>query len=225
MKRFTLYILLLFGLLTAQAQANYQVSVADRQRIVTGSQSFQKDDREIMANALMWAIERGGQLKELITDIDYEKMRFTMDYNIIREGQSSFAAKLTIQVGQGRMVYLVNNIKGQTSGFSGMLGAAIFDKMSPEKKPKQKIMIEEFESANKKELLSLFEYINYHNKRLEHWNSIIENRIEKGMDVDDVTLILGKPIDIQKSGETTQYMYNTFTYVFFENGEVKSFMQ
>ena len=173
----------------------------------------------------MWAIERGGQLKELITDIDYEKMRFTMDYNIIREGQSSFAAKLTIQVGQGRMVYLVNNIKGQTSGFSGMLGAAIFDKMSPEKKPKQKIMIEEFESANKKELLSLFEYINYHNKRLEHWNSIIENRIEKGMDVDDVTLILGKPIDIQKSGETTQYMYNTFTYVFFENGEVKSFMQ
>lgn len=172
-----------------------------------------------MANALLWAIERGTQLKELVTDIDYERMRFTMDYNIIREGQSSFAAKLTIQVGQGRMVYLINNIKGQTSGFSGMLGAVSFDKMNPEKKPKQKAMIEEFESVNKKELKSLFEYIGQHDMKTGYWTSITENRLEKGMDVNDVILILGKPVDIQKSGETTQYMYNSFTYVFSKTGK------
>ena len=50
-------------------------------------------------------------------------------------------------------------------------------------------------------------------------------RESKGMSIEEVLLILGKPINIQKSAETVQYMYNTFTYVFFENGKVKSFMQ
>lgn len=207
------------------AQANFSVSIANKQRIVTGSQTFQKDDQVIFANALMWAIERGSQLKELIVDCDYEKLRFTMDYNIIRDEESSFTTKLSIQVGQGRMVYLVSDIKGQATGLSGMLGAVNFDKMNPEKKSKQKAMIEEFEIVNKKELMALIEYIGQHNTNIDYWQSITENRLEKGMGISDVVLILGKPVDIQKSGDTTQYMYNTFTYVFFEDGKVKSFMQ
>mgnify|MGYP002623817691 CR=1 FL=1 len=207
------------------AQANFNVSVANKQRIVTGSQTFQKDDKVILANALMWAIERGSQLKELISDCDYDKMRFSMDYNIIRENQASFTAKMTIQVNQGRMAYLVSDIRRQAAGLSAMLGAVNFDKMNPEKKPKQKAMIEEFEIANKKEIKALFDYIDSHDINTDHWNSIIDNKVEKGMAVSDILLILGKPIDIQKSGDTIQYMYNTFTYVFFEDGKVKSFMQ
>ena len=71
----------------------------------------------------------------------------------------------------------------------------------------------------------MFEYVRNHNTEVSKWESISEHRIEKGMSIEEVLLILGKPINIQKSAETVQYMYNTFTYVFFENGKVKSFMQ
>lgn len=207
------------------AQSGFQVTTADKERIVTGSQTFDKQDHEIFLNAMLWTIERGTQLKELISDCDFEKLRLTLDYNIIQEEATSFASKLTIQVSQGRLVYLVSDIKGQQTGLGGMLGAVQFNKMNPEKKPKQKQMVEEFEQQNKKILQSLLEFVGSTKTDLTFWQQISEGKLEKGMSKTDVMLILGKPIDIQTASGTTQMMYNSFTYVFLEEGKVKSFMQ
>lgn len=226
MKRLTLYIFsLLLSLTAIHAQENYKVSISDKHRIVTGSIEVNKADKVIFANALVWAIEQGEKYKELLADIDFDKMRMVIDYNLSNEGESSFTSKLTLQVSQGRLVYLVDNIKGQSSGLASMLGTTLFDKMNPEKKPKQKALIEEFEALNKKGLAKLFDYVRNHDTDVSKWDCIAENRLEKGMTVEDVTMILGKPINIQKSNTTIQYMYNTFTYVFFEDGKLKSFMQ
>ena len=156
---------------------------------------------------------------------DYENMRFTMAYSIVQEGGNTFTADLTIQVGQHRMVYLVSNIKGLPNGLSAFLGATSFNKMNPEKKPKQQEMITEFETLNKKELQALLKYVDTKSTVTSRWEAITQGQLEKGMTEDEVILILGKPVDVQKSGSTKQMMYNQFTYVFFENDVVKSFMQ
>ena len=225
MKKFFVLFFLLACTGNILAQASFKVSVADKKRIVTGSQEFSKSDNEIFANALLWAIDRGSQLKETIVNCDYENMRFTMAYSIVQEGGNTFTADLTIQVGQHRMVYLVSNIKGLPNGLSAFLGATSFNKMNPEKKPKQQEMITEFETLNKKELQALLKYVDTKSTVTSRWEAITQGQLEKGMTEDEVILILGKPVDVQKSGSTKQMMYNQFTYVFFENDVVKSFMQ
>lgn len=221
--------ILLFCLLllssTLVAQTGFQLTTADKKKIVTGSQLFQKSDKVIFANALLWAIERGQQLKELIEDVDYEKMRFTMKYYLIQENATSYASQLTIQVTQGRLVYLVSDIKAQVSGLGGVLGATSFNKMNPEKKPKQKQMQDEFEVLNKVQLQNMLDYVEKSEMDIRRWDHFKNRRLEEGMTMKEVLLTLGKPIDMQTSGETTQLMYNTFTYVFMEKGIVKSFIQ
>ena len=226
MKRFlSNVVLLLLTATTSLAQENYNMSVSEKHRIVTGSIEINKPDCVIFANALLWAVERGEKYKELIEDCDFEKLRLTIDYNLVQDGQIAYTSQLTLQVSQGRLVYLVHDIKGQPSGLSSVLGAVNFDKLNPEKKTKHQTLIEDFEALDKKDLKKMFEYVRNHNTEVSKWESISEHRIEKGMSIEEVLLILGKPINIQKSAETVQYMYNTFTYVFFENGKVKSFMQ
>lgn len=68
-------------------------------------------------------------------------------------------------------------------------------------------------------------FVNDTDTNISRWDAIVRGQLEKGMSKTDVYLVLGKPIDTQTSGDTTQFMYNQFTYVFFENGTVKSFMQ
>ena len=211
---------------TLLAQTSFQLTTADKKRIVTGSQLFVKSDQEIFANALLWGIERGQQLKELIEDIDYEKLRFAMKYNIVQENGTSFASLLTIQVTQGRLIYLVSDIKAQVSGLGGVLGASSFDKMNPEKKPKQKQMMDEFVALNKVQLQSMLDYVEKTSTDVSKWENIKSRQLKEGMTMKEVLLTLGKPIDVQTtSGETTQLMYNTFTYVFMKGGRVKSFIQ
>ncbi|MBQ9213191.1 MAG: hypothetical protein IJ150_04540 [Bacteroidales bacterium] len=161
----------------------------------------------------------------MIEDVDYEKMRFTMKYYLIQENATSYASQLTIQVTQGRLVYLVSDIKAQVSGLGGVLGATSFNKMNPEKKPKQKQMQDEFEVLNKVQLQNMLDYVEKSEMDIRRWDHFKNRRLEEGMTMKEVLLTLGKPIDMQTSGETTQLMYNTFTYVFMEKGIVKSFIQ
>lgn len=224
--------ILTFAILTtlvisSRAQENYNVIVSGKQRIVTGSVEFNKGDRTIFANALMWAIEQGNELKELVTDCDFEKMRFEMTNNMAEEGQTTFSSILTVQVNQGRLIYLVSDIKGQGGGLSSVLGGGLisFDRMNPEKKPKQQAMIDDFEKVNTKTLKQLISFVREHDVDVSYWNCFLENKIENNMSVEDVKIVLGKPLNILKDGNTTQYMYNPFTYVFFENNKVKSFIK
>lgn len=225
MKRILTFIIMLTCAGAILAQASFKVKVADKKRIVTGSKEYDKPDREIFANALLWAINSGKQLKENILDCDYDKLSYKMVYNLQQDGGTTFTANLTIRVAQGRLVYLIENIKGLPSGMGAVLGATSFDRMNPEKKPKQQAMIFEFEELSKKVLVAMLESVGSTSTNIDHWQEITTGQVVKGMSLTDVTLILGKPVDKQVSGNITQFMYNQFTYVFFEDDKVKSVMQ
>ena len=225
MKKILASIIMLACVGTILAQANFKVKVVDKKRIVTGSQEFAKTDREIFANALLWAINSGKQLKENILDCDYEKLSYKMAYNLQQNEGTVYTAQLYIRVAQGRLVYLIEDIKGQSSGVGALLGATSFDRMNPEKKPKQQAMINEFEELSKRAIVSMLESVSSTETNVDQWQAITLGQVVKGMSVSDVTLILGKPIDKQVSGSITQYMYSQFTYVFFEDNKVKSVIQ
>ena len=71
----------------------------------------------------------------------------------------------------------------------------------------------------------MLDYVEKTSTDVDQWENIKSRRLKEGMTMKEVLLTLGKPVDVQTSGETTQLMYNTFTYVFMENGRVKSFIQ
>jgi hypothetical protein len=86
-------------------------------------------------------------------------------------------------------------------------------------------MIFEFEELSKNVLVTMLESVGSTSTNIDHWQEITTGQVVKGMSLTDVTLILGKPVDKQVSGNITQFMYNQFTYVFFEDDKVKSVMQ
>ena len=219
-------IIFLVALLSASsvvlmAQVSYDVTVVEDKRIVSGSDSFQKSDDEIFANAFLWAVNEGPGRKDEIVDYDFVKRQFTMAYNLKKDDAPAYNCRMTVKVSQGQLMFLVSEIKIQ----GGLLNAFLsFDKLKPEKKTKHQDIINEFQSLNNRKLQDLFSFVLNNSPKITNWKSVCLGKIERGMSSDEVKLIYGKPVNIQESGADTQYLFSTFVYVFLENGFVKSFV-
>lgn len=203
------------------AQVSFDVSVVEKRRIVTGTQDFQKSDDVIFANALLWAVNEGPGRKEEIVDCDFVKRQFSMVYHLQREGEEAYTCRLGVKVAQGKLVFLVSEVKVQ----GGLLSSFVsFDRLNPEKKAKHQDIINDFQALNNQKLLSLFSFVGDYSPKITNWKNVCMNRIDRGMSADEVRLIYGKPINIQSDGTKVQYMYSSFVYVFMENDTVASFV-
>ena len=222
MKRRMLFTALLAVLaITTNAQVSFDVETVDKKRVVRGTESFQKTDNEIFANVVLWAINQGPSLKEEIVDCDFVKRELNMNYNLKKEDAIAYACRLKIKVAQGKLVFLVSDVKMQ----GGLLGAFLnFDKLNPEKKTKHQDIINEFRSLNNQKIQEMFSYISEHNPVITNWNNVCVNKIDKGMSCDEAMLVYGKPLSIQSDGTKEQYMFSSFVYVYIENGLVISFV-
>ena len=194
--------------------------MADNKRIVSSSASFQKNEDEIFANALLWAVNEGPGRKEEILDCDFVKRQLTMVYNLKKEDKIAYTCRMTLSVAHGELMFLINDIKIQ-GGLNVFLS---FDKLKPEKKVKHQDIINEFKSLNNQKLQELFSYISDHSPKITNWKNVCLGKIDRGMSSDEVLLVYGKPVSIQSNGDNEQYMFSTFVYVFLENGIVKSFV-
>ena len=57
-------------------------------------------------------------------------------------------------------------------------------------------------------------------------SSEIKNReVVKGMNKQECLLAFGKPASVQKQGNKEEWMYDSYTYVFFENETVASLIK
>jgi len=205
------------------AQVSFDVTIAEKKRIVSGAVSYDKTDDEAFANVLLWAVNEGPGRKDEILDCDFVKRQLTMVYNLKRsEEEIAYTCRLSLKVAEGQLMFLVNDIKIQGGGILGAFQN--FDKLNPEKKPKHQDIINDFQSLNNQKLQELINFIAENNPVITNWKNVCLGKIDKGMSSDEVKLIYGKPINIQASGTDAQYVFSTFIYVFLENGVVKSFV-
>ena len=221
MKKILLSLLLSTLLTPVIAQASYDITIVDKKREVRGAKSFQKDDNEIFANAFLWAVEEGPGQKTEIIDYDFTKRQLAMVYNLKKDEKTVYTCRFELKVAQGQLVFAVSEVKM----VGGLLGAfSSFNKLDPEKKPKHRDILNEFQRLNNQKLEELFTYIEEYQPKITNWKNVCTGRIDKGMSVDEIKLIYGKPESEQNDGSKTQYRFSTFIYVFVENGVVTSFI-
>lgn len=221
MKRILLSLMLSTILTTVVAQVNYDITIVDKKREVRGSQSFQKSDNEIFANAFLWAVEEGPGQKMEIIDYDISRRQLAMVYNLKVEEKILYTCRLELKVAQGQLVFAVSDVK-MTGGLLGSF--ANFNKLDPEKKPKHRDILNEFQRLNNQKLQDLFTFIEDYQPNITNWKNVCSGRIDRGMSVDEAKLIYGKPESIQEDGTKTQYRFSTFVYVFVENGIITSYV-
>lgn len=212
---------LLLVAMTAKAQVSFDVTVAEKKRIVSGSVACGKADDIAFANAFLWAVNEGPARKEEIIDCDFLKRQFTMVYNLRKQDAVAYTCRLDIKISNGQLMFLVSDIKMQGGLMSAFLN---FDKLNPEKKSKHKDIISEFQSLNNQKLQELLSFVEANTPNITNWKNVCLGKIERGMSSDEVRLVYGKPVTVQENGNESQYIFSTFIYVYFDNDIVKSFV-
>lgn len=227
MKRFILFIIIVLSAININAQKTYSLSTADKMIICTGTENIANmNDKSIFVNALLWAIDRGPKLKENITQCDMENLKFVtaLEVNSQKNPKQSYKCDLTIQINSGSILFLTDKIFSVTSGIMG--ATSPFEKLNPTKKIKHKELMDEFTQLNSLLLTNLFQFIKTNKLQpINHWDKISQGEVEKGMNETECKLALGKPADIRLNSQRTQWMYDSSTYLFFEEGTLTAIIK
>lgn len=226
---------LLTGTLSVMAQTfseqgnTYPVNVDGNKCVVSGFTPFSNlSDEKIFANALLWAIENVcPQLRDGITEVKIPAKSFSCDLVLSSPLGSGniYYCKATFRVAEGKLVYLISDIKVESSVVI-MKKVTPMEKLNPEKKPAHKETIEDFVKTESQMLNKLFDYVTtYQSEEVTHWNDIAISRPVKGMTQDECRMAFGKPESVSESNGETQWMYGSSFYLFFKDGRVTTIIK
>ncbi len=225
MRTFLSFVLALFTVFSIKAQA-YQLTDADGNVVCTGSESVGRDDVSSFANALLWAIDKCPKHKDNITDCDMDALKFTtkLYFQLKDNPKCIYECNLTVQIASQRLFFLVNDINLTTSGLLGK--KTPFEKLKPNKKSKDKEYYNEFTKMCADMLRDLLKFVNVNSVPvLDNWDKVKRGEVVKGMLPVECRLVLGKPINIHETSQKVQWMYSTSTYLFFEDGKLKTYLK
>ena len=210
----------------AQNTFNFPYSEVNGKIVISQFQSLDglaEDD--IFLNALLWVIQNGPQPEEKVLQVDYDKRQFIV--NLILENpktSSHYRHSLSVRVSDNIITMLISDITYEAeTAVIKLVKRLPFDKLQPDKKPKHKVLMDDFANMYKECAEQMFKFISTNQlSAIMHWNEIKSKGAVKGMNQNECLLSLGKPASIQKQGNKEEWMYDTYTYLFFENGIVTS---
>ncbi len=228
--------LTLGGLQQMHAQSignkTYAVTMSDKGCVVNGFNTFQGlTDEEIFANALMWTITNiCPSMLEGIQEVNVPNKCFSFNLSLPlsqeTKQKNSFQCNVKMQVADGRLVFLINHITVESPLLMISSKTTAFEKLQPDKKESHKNIINEFEEQESATICSIFDFVNTNKlSPITHWEEIANGKLTKGMNQDECMLAFGKPSSIYESNGEVQWMYTSFFYIFFKDGEVSSFIK
>lgn len=185
----------------------------------------------IFLNALLWVIENREEPEEekrLLIKTDYDKKQFEVQMvQTNPETASRYRYLLSVKVADNIITMLVSNITCETEAAVIKLVKRLpFEKLQPDKKPKHREYLDEFAALCKASSAQMLKAIAGNEPPVvTHWAEIKEKSVAKGMSEAECTLAMGKPASVQKQGAKTEWMYDAYTYLFFENGILTSFIK
>ena len=189
----------------------------------------------IFLNALLWNIDNR-QLpdneKEETNDpgieTDYDKLQFSFSLSWINPKTASrYRCLLSVKVSENIITMLTSDITYEAeTAVIKLVKRLPFEKLQPDKKPKHKEYMDEFAALHRRYVEEMLTAIAANQPPvISHWTEIREKNVAKGMTEAECLLAIGKPASIQKQGTKTEWMYDSYTYLFFENGVVSSFIK
>ncbi|MCD8288878.1 MAG: hypothetical protein LUC26_03065 [Prevotella sp.] len=215
----------------AQIGNVYHVTSSNDGSIVSGFHSFASaSDEKIFASALLWATENISPAgREGIDDINISAKSFAADLTLSSASSKSantYRCHAQLQAGDGKLLFLLSNIKVETSSMVLLSKEIAFEKLQPEKKDAHKAIIKEFEQLGSDFINKLVNYIETkYLPAITHWDEIANGKVAVGMSEEECKLAFGKPNSVTVSGDETQWMYPGSFYIFFKDGAVSSFIK
>lgn len=208
----------------AQVQAPY--SIVDDKVVISQFQSVKETTYEnLFLNALLWTIQNAPQPEEKILEIDYDKKQFEVVWMLDNPKTACrYRCVVSVKVADNIITMLASDISQEAeTAVIKLVKRLPFEKLNPEKKPKHKDYLTDFSNLYEKQVSQLMEFVTANQlPPITHWREIKENNVVKGMNPTECVLSLGKPASIQKQDNKEEWMYDAYTYVFFENGFVSS---
>lgn len=189
----------------------------------------------IFLNALLWMIENKEEddtkteEEKSTIEVDYDKNQYTVELiqKNPKNASSRYRCLFSVKVADNIITILASNIasEGEVSVIK-LVKRLPFEKLQPEKKPKHKELLKEFAELHQKTVGQILEAITTRPAPvITHWTEIKDKDVVKGMNKQECLLAFGKPASIQKQGNKEEWMYDSYTYVFFENGIVSSLIK
>lgn len=188
----------------------------------------------IFLNALLWMIENRepenseAEENKSSFEVDYDKKQYLLELMQTHpKSASRYRCRFSVKVTDNIITVLASNITYEAeTGVIKLVKRLAFEKLQPEKKPKHKEYLDEFAALHKETVKRMLEAIVTHPApAITHWTEIKNKEVVKGMNKQECLLTFGKPASVQKQGNKEEWMYDSYTYVFFENETVASLIK
>lgn len=213
----------------AQEQPYPPYSELDGKVVVSEFHSLDNVDEEaIFLNALIYVVENGNRPEEGALEVDFEKKQFAIElFSTNPKTENRYNYTLSVKVSEHIITMLASDIVNvASSSVIKFVKKLPFERLQPEKKPKHKDYLEEFAKLYKSNIEQILTFITTNKlPSITHWNEIKESNVVKGMNEIECLLSMGKPISRKDQGDKSEWMYDTYTYLFFENGILISFIK
>lgn len=224
---------LIFTSLRAQNDVSFSYAHVKGKMVISQFHTVDKPHTPegIFLNALLWVIENREESEEErlpLIKTDYDKKQF--DVEMVQTNPSTdsrYRYLLSVKVSDNIITMLVSNIayEAETTVIK-LVKRLPFEKLQPEKKPKHQEYLDEFVAIRKANSTQMLKAITDNQPPVvTHWAEIKEKSVTKGMSEAECTLAMGKPASVQKQGTKAEWMYDAYTYLFFENGILTSFIK
>ena len=221
--------------LSGQAQSNLPTPYSSVDGGVVVSNFFTMDapdtTEDIYVNALLWATNNVIAAEDVApgpVESDTDAQQLSIDCALTsKKLDGIYFFKLSVRVADNILTTLASDINYQSEvAVVKFTKRTSFDKLQPDKKSKHKEYMDDFASLYPKLLSSLTEYISSHEPpTITHWSQISQNDVVKGMTEDECLLSLGRPVRKQEQGSKVQWIYDSYTYLFFEDGKLVSLIR
>lgn len=228
----TLALGMLMCVLVLQAQDSPYPPYSEMKGKVVISNFYSLDgvsEDNIFVNSLLWMIKNGNVSKEKSIGVDYDKKQIQVRLFLSGKDDTGirYQYMFSASVKDNIITCLTSDIVYEAdAAVIKFVKKLSFDKLQPEKKPKHKEYLDEFASLHKKWMQQLLDFIKTNQSpAITHWNEIKDKEVVKGMTETECLLSLGKPMSIQQNEGKTEWMYDAYTYLFFENGVLVSIIK
>lgn len=210
----------------AHAERKYKLENTGGKYVCRGEAACRLDDKETFGSAMLWALEQGGKEsgKGIMNTYDTGALTITMKPTI-DAGENNYVFNLTIQVGGGRLQFLVEKIKCVPKGMLGGFTTVNFDKVNLEKKPKLKEFIDRFDGLCDSYMQKAVTEIVAKNTDLKNWEAITKGQVVRGMSEKECLMAVGKPSQVTENTQRVQWTYESGMIVVFENGVVTAIVR
>lgn len=204
------------------AEEKYPLVKEGNSYVCTGAEPCKLDENTTFGSAMLWMMDHNIDAEKNALKSDVSKKSIGLNYTISEDesADKTFSFHLDMEVKDGKIAFLVKDVKCTPKGVIGMFKTLSFDKMNLTKKPQYKEYVDKFAVLCDKFMQTMLTEIINADIKLNNWNSIVEGKVVKGMTANEVKLAMGIPLSITENSQRTMWSYVSGAVVMFEKGVV-----